>query len=351
MTATDPLAAARDLFPGARGYLDTATIGLPPTGTLDAMHAALDDWRAGRASAPGYDAWVDRGRAAFARLAGVPETTVAVGSQVSAFAGVVAASLPPKAEVLCAEGDFTSVLFPFLVQRERGVTVRTVPLETLAEEIGPSTALVAVSAVQSADGRLADLDALPTAAREHGAATFVDATQACGWLPLDGARFDYLACSAYKWLLSPRGASFMAVRPERLGALTPILAGWYAGADRWTSIYGEPLRLADDARRLDLSPAWLSWVGAAPALELLAELGPATVGAHAVGLANRLRERLGLPPAASAIVSVDTPGAAGRLARAGLRASVRAGAVRVCFHLYNDEEDVDAAAAAGMGRE
>ena len=48
---------------------------------------------------------------------------MAVGSQVSAFAGLVAASLPAGCEVLTAAGEFTSVVFPFLAQARRGVRV------------------------------------------------------------------------------------------------------------------------------------------------------------------------------------------------------------------------------------
>ena len=343
------MATARKLFPGARGYLDTATIGLPPAGAVEDLRDAIDEWRRGAASAPGYDSWVRRGRAAFARLVGVPERQVAAGSQVSAFAGVVAASLPAGATVLCPEEDFASVLFPFLVQRERGVRVVTVPLERIADELGPGIDLVALSAVQSADGRIAEVGQVAEAAREHGSATFLDATQACGWLALDATRFDYVACSAYKWLLSPRGTCFFAVRPERLGELTPHLAGWYAGEDPWSSLYAEPLRLAPDARRFDLSPAWLSWVGTAPAVELLAELGAEAIGARGVGLADRLRTALDLPPSRSAIVTLSAPGARERLERAGIRASVRGEAVRLSFHLYNDEEDVDAVVAALAG--
>ena len=81
--------------------------------------------------------------------------------------------------------------------------------------------------------------------------------------------FDFVSCAAYKWLLSPRGTAFGVVQPERLGTLRPLYAGWYAGDDPWTAIYGPPLRLARDARRLDISPAWLSWSGTVPALELL----------------------------------------------------------------------------------
>ena len=170
------------------------------------------------------------------------------------------------------------------------------------------------------------------------------------WLPVDAGRFDVLVCAAYKWLLSPRGTAFLTVRPERLADLTPAAAGWYAGHDVWDSIYGGPLRLADDARRLDVSPAWLAWVGAAPALRTILEVGVDAIHRHDLGLSDRFCDAMDLPRAGSAIVSVATTDAQAEvLHAAGIRASVRAGRLRICFHLYNDEADVDAAVAALRG--
>ena len=328
------------------GYVDTASVGVPPLETIEAMREALTTWAAGRARPQDYDPFVVAARAAFAGLVGVAPEEVCVGSQVSALAGLVAASLPDGARVVGVEGDFTSILFPFMAQADRGVEVALVGLGELADAIGPRTDLVAVSAVQSATGELADLDAIERAAREHGARTLVDATQACGWLPIDARRFDYLACAAYKWLLSPRGTAFMTIRPERLAELRPNAAGWYAGEDIWSSIYGAPLRLAASARRLDVSPAWLCWVGTVPALELLGRVGIDAIHAHDLALANRVREGLGMPPADSAIVCVTAPGAAERLAAAGIHASTRAGAARLSFHLHNTPADADRALEA-----
>jgi selenocysteine lyase/cysteine desulfurase len=135
----------------------------------------------------------------------------------------------------------------------------------------------------------------------------------------------------------------MTVRRERLDELRPSAAGWYAGADIWSSIYGGPLRLATSARRLDVSPAWLCWAGTVPALELIERVGVDAIHAHDVGLANIVREGLGLPSGDSAIVSVDAPAAEQNLAAAGIRASVRAGAVRLAFHLHNTPADADRA--------
>jgi selenocysteine lyase/cysteine desulfurase len=337
----------RGWFEDVPGYLDTASVGLPPIVVVDEVVAALESWRRGQARPQDYDEYVDRARRAWAGLAGVPADTVAVGSTVSGLVGPVASSLAEGSRVLVATGDFTSVLFPFLAQQERRrVTVTEVPLDDLVASIDESTDLVAVSAVQSADGRRVDVQALVTAASRHGARVLLDITQSCGWLPLDCSRVDYVVCAAYKWLLCPRGVAFFAVRPYLLDALTPTSAGWYAGEDVWSSIYGGPLRLASDARRLDTSPAWFSWVGAAQALEFLARLDIAGVCAHDVGLADRFLTSLGLPPGGSAIVTVTRDGAAERLAAAGVRTSVRAGRARLSFHLYNQQDDVDAAVGA-----
>lgn len=342
--ADSPAAGVGDLFDAEPGFLDTASSGLPTRATVAALERALGRWRAGQAKPQDYDAALESCRAAFGRLVDVPTEWVATGSQLSVFAGLVAAALPDGAEVVAPDCDFTSVLFPFLAQERSGrLRVRLVPLADLADATDGRTSLVAFSAVQSRDGALADLDAICAAAAAHGAQTFCDATQAAGWLPMDARRFDYLACSGYKWLLAPRGTAYLTVRPERVEGLVPLHANWYAGADPWTSIYGGPLRLAASARRFDVSPAWLSWVGAAPAMELLERVGVAAAHEHDVALADRFRAGLGLAPAGSAIVAVEVPEAEERLTRAGVRTAVRNGCVRVSFHLYNDDDDVDRA--------
>ncbi|MET8948750.1 aminotransferase class V-fold PLP-dependent enzyme [Streptomyces sp. NPDC004542] len=325
-------------------YLNTASNSLLPARTVAALHEAAMMRAEGRPLGPLHED-VEACRAGYARLAGVPADRVAVGASVAAHTGVIAASLPAGAEVLTAEDDFTSVLNPFHVRGD--LKVRTVPLERIAESVRPDTALVAVSAAQSADGRIADLAALREAARAHGARTYVDFSQAAGWLPMDADAHDFSASVSFKWLLGPHGAAFLVV-PEDFGGLTPVLAGWVAGERPWDSCYGPVSELAHSARRFDLTHALFTCAGLRRSLDLIEELGVAAVHRHDLALADRFRAglaSLGHEPVSapgSAIVSV--PGLGGRqpeLSRAGIEVSDRAGNLRASFHLFNTPADVD----------
>jgi len=324
-------------------YLNTASVGLPPRVAWEALQAALADWRAGRGVWEHWGESTTRARAAFAQLVGVSEDAVAVGATAAELVGLLAAAVPAGSRILTAEGDFTSILYPWVAQ---GHDVIAVPLESIPDRIDAGTDVVAVSAVQSADGAVADLPAIREAARASGALVALDATQACGWFPIDAGDYDALVCGGYKWLMGPRGTAFLTVGDGFADRVTPLHANWFAADEPHGSYYGLPMRLAPSARRLDTSPAWFSWVGAAPALELINEIGVQAIHEHDVGLANRLRAGLGLEAAASSIVATAVPGAAERLEAAGVRAATRAGSLRASFHVYNTEADVDAALEA-----
>jgi selenocysteine lyase/cysteine desulfurase len=289
------VAHAQELWDIPRPYLNTASFGLPPKPAWDALQAALADWREGRTS---WEHWCDateRSREHFAALVGMPQERVAAAANVSYLVGAVAASLREGSRVLVPEVDFSSLTWPFLAGG--GLEVRSAPIERLAEEIDSATDVVAFSAVQSSDGTVADLASIAEAARDAGVFTVVDATHAVGWLPLDASRFDAVACSAYKWLMSPRGTAFLALSKRALEQTRPSAANWYAAEDPFGHFYDPELRLAADARRLDLSPAWFSWVGTEPALKIVRDVGVEQIHAHDVALANRFRAGLGLRPA------------------------------------------------------
>ena len=346
------IAAARAQWHPQGAYLNTASYGLPPDCGWEALQAALADWRAGRTSWEHWGEATNGARDEFAALVGVaPETVATGGDRVRAHRPRrrLAARRHARARAghrlrlgpLPVHGPGAPRREMRLVAARGHRRARSTPARTSSP----------FSAVQMATGEVADLDAIAEAAAAHGAMTVVDATQACGWLPLDASRFDVVACHAYKWLMSPRGTAFMAVRPERLRARScpPRRAGSPARTSH-ASYFGPPLRLAETARRLDSSPAWFSWVGTAARAR--ARQRDRRRGDP------RARRRPGEPlPRRASGSSRPTrrssrptcPARRERLERAGIVAAERGGRLRASWHVYNTEADVDAALDALAG--
>jgi selenocysteine lyase/cysteine desulfurase len=331
-----------------RAYVDTATYGLPPRPTVEALQHALDAWRTG--TADWLEDWEPAGelcRAQAAPIIGAPAAEIALVPAVSVGVGIVAASLTGDDEVVVPDDEFQSLLLPLAaVAERRGATVRRVPFADVADGVTPRTTLVATSHVRSNGGLVQNLDAVGEAARSVGARVVVDATHAAGILPVDAeARgLDVVVVAAYKHLLCPRGVGFVRVAPAEMPRLVPVNASWVS-ADPRTYFGGGPDELARDARRFDVSLAWHPWVGAVESLRFLNAIAPDDRERWSVGLASAFAERVGVEPTGSSFVGVpvrgDVADATRALAEADVAASVHTGEIRVSFHVYNTPADVD----------
>ncbi|MFC3994950.1 aminotransferase class V-fold PLP-dependent enzyme [Nocardiopsis sediminis] len=340
------IGTAQDLWKIDSVWLNTAQYGIPPRPAHEALSDAVATWRHG-AGLPGpWGEAAESARRSFAALVGAAPEDIAQGATTSQLMGTLAASVPDGARVLVPEGEFTSAVFPWMAQADRGVRVQAVPLAELAGAVDGDTWLVVFSLVQSAGGELAPADAIVAAARRHGARVAVDATQAVGWLPVDATRYDALICSCYKWLMAPRGLAYGYLSPALRPLLRPGSAGPAAARDPLGSFYASEMTLADGAARFDISPNWFAGVTAARSMAVLLDIGVPRIRDHNVGLANRFRAALGLAPGDSAITSVEAHNAGERLRAADVVAAERAGRVRVSFHVYSTEEDADRAAEA-----
>jgi selenocysteine lyase/cysteine desulfurase len=226
-----------------------------------------------------------------------------------------------------------------------------VAFDEVASSVQPSTSLVAVSLVQMQTGRVADIDGIVVAAERHGARVLIDATQGVPFVPLEALidRIDYLVCSGYKHLLSPRGTAYFYVRRDHWDELEPRNANWRAADQPFGRYFGGPLTLAPDARRFDVSRGWFPWIGATAALGLLTDWKAAGAFSGVLDLAEGLANRLAVPWYGGSLVCApleDGESARAALQSAGVRASVRGTAIRFAVHVYNTEADLDRAAEA-----
>lgn len=365
---TDALADFRSLFPALKRWVWLNTPTVPPAArpVLDALHRVEAEWEAGEFSWQSWEAEAEATREQLARLLGAREGTVALGTSMAECAATVAASLP-RGKVVVGEREFRSNLAPWLALRGKGVEVTEVAAkdgvvgtEYLSGAVDDETVLVAVSEVQSSNGFRVRLAELAERCHQHDARLFVNATQSLGALRLDVGELelDYVACHGYKWLLAPRGAAWLYVRPDRLDELLPLAPNWHSVPDPYEDYYGEA-PLAADARKLDASWAWFSFVGARAALDLHLSLDRAAVEERCLGLAASFREEASrrgfdLVPqdAPSQIIGVRLPDAGAvreRMKERRVLAAVRGGFLRLGFHAFNNEGDVSAALDA-LGR-
>lgn len=329
------------MIPSRRGYLNTALMGLPGPKAVEAARRVLEAWASGTLNWTDAVDQIDVARQAFANLVGVPTERIGVGHTVAATLSGIAANLPDGAVILAPDGEHNSNIYPYLHQAARGVRMEFAPLEHLADALRPHHAAVAFGLVQSADGRIADLAAIAAAARDVGALTLVDVTQACGWLRFDPDLCDVFVSACYKWLMTPNGPAFVGLSPRAMQQLRAGHRSWIGNLDVHAAPYGPGGAAAPDARRFDVVPNFIAIAAAAQSLNLLAEIGVERIEKHNLGLVQRFCSALGLPSHNSAIISIDA-GSVSSIT-GNLCATVRSGRARFSFHLYNDDEDVDAA--------
>jgi selenocysteine lyase/cysteine desulfurase len=124
-----------------------------------------------------------------------------------------------------------------------GFTVRSVPpirphpgrdeyVAAFLEQMTSRTAVVAMTHVTNASGDLLPVAALCELARERGALSLVDGTQAAGALQVDlqDLQPDFYIASAQKWLCGPIGAGVLYVSEAARERLNPVCVGLHGPA-------------------------------------------------------------------------------------------------------------------------
>jgi L-cysteine/cystine lyase len=293
-------------------------------------------------------------RAAYATLLNADPADIALTTSTSEGIVRVLAGLRLAAgdEILTSDEEHPGLLGPLAAARDqRGVSVRTVPFEQLADAVSPATRLLACSHVSWINGRLApDMNAVDVP-------VLLDGAQGAGAVAVDVATLgcDFYAGSGQKWLCGPVGTGLLWVSPawtERLLATGPTylnLANAGAGLDALPA--AGAARFDTPAQSLEAA------VAAATAFVLLASTGWVELQERAASLAESLAASLaerGRRVAArdrTTLVSWhdDDPIAAReRLLAAGvvIRDLPGTGLLRASVGAWNDDSDLERLLAA-----
>jgi cysteine desulfurase/selenocysteine lyase len=262
--------------------------------------------------------------------------------------------------------EFPANVYPWLNLEQRGVAVRFVadedgriPFDRLAAAIDRRTRIVAISAVQWANGFRVDLTRLGELCQEKGVLLVVDAIQALGVHPIDVRKMniDFLAADGHKWLCGPEGAGIFYCRRELIEHLRPTEPGYLCMRHG----YDTPPRKIDlhyDARRFDSGVYNLAGICAlGGSLNLLLEVGIDEIQVRVKALTDRLVEglqrrgwRVHSPRTSSEWSGIVAFGssrhdliALKRHLRDEFRIIVahRMGRLRASPHFYNSPEEID----------
>ena len=249
-------------------------------------------------------------------------------------------------EILTSIGEHPGLLGPLAAAKaQRGVTVRDVAFEQIADEVSEATRLVACSHVSWMDGRVVpDLGDLEVP-------VLLDGAQGIGAVDFDVTQLGctFYAGSGQKWLCGPVGTGMLWVAPEwreRLRAPGPTylnLADPGAGLDA----VAHPT-----AARHDASAHSAEVIAAAVAsLEVLEQFGWDAVHERTATLSEALADALAQreltvsPRDQTTLVSWqddDAPATRERLAQEGviIRDLPGTGLLRASVGAWNDESDL-----------
>jgi selenocysteine lyase/cysteine desulfurase len=357
-----------------RVYVNSCSQGALSTDVEAALGAFTRSWH--EEGSP-WERWVgevERLRVIAAALVGANVDEIAIVPSASVGIAAVATALSfagRRRRVVLGDFEFPTMAHVWLAQQARGASVawaravgETLPVEQYAAVVDADTLVVTTTHVCFRNGYRIDVPRLVALCRDRGAYCFLDDYQRTGTAPLDvhALGVDFMVTGALKYLLGPSGVAFLYVRRDLIEQLEPLATGWFAREDPF-AFRSDRLDWAASARRFESGTPPIPNVYAARAgIELIQRVGVAAIEQRIAELVDRFdrgardrgfdvvtpadRERRG------AVVVLRVANAAElvhHLERRGIIASARATGLRVSFHAYNNDQDVDAVLAALSG--
>lgn len=159
--------------------------------------------------------------------------------------------LGPDDELLTTNQEYGACRFAFRFMSERrgySIVEHELPIprsegqpidsESLVEDfwrsVTPKTKAILVSHITAPTAITLPVADICKRAREAGITTFVDGAHAPGQLSFDLHQIDadFYTGACHKWMMSPKGASFLYARRDQQDRIEPLVIGWGWGDDR-----------------------------------------------------------------------------------------------------------------------
>lgn len=367
----------RDRFPllAHAVYTNSCSQGALSIDVRRAYEQYLADWDA--KGAP-WDLWVERAESARSRVARLLNATadeVAITTSVSAGVSSLMSGLKHpegRTKIVMSDFEFPTIGQIMHAQELLGVKVVhvpaapdvTIPLDRMAEAIDEETALVAITHVCFRNGSKTDVKEVIRLAHEAGARVLLDSFQAVGAIPIDVQDLDadFVTGGTLKYLLGSAGLAFLYCRADLLADITPTQTGWFADENIFDMDIHD-YSPSPTARKFESGTPPIPNIYAGIAgMDLMEEIGIAETEQHVQRLTQQLvdgLDRIGAgmvtprdPSKRGPLIAVATSDEVAMvraLAEDGILTNPRDGNIRLSWHCYNSEEDVEAV-VAGLER-
>lgn len=374
----------REHVPGAckRAYFDTATTGLIP----DFVYEAVSRYQRDRYLEVGDTCWyyadgsrlgtldmMERTKGALAEMIGSRKENIVFGQNSSQMYTLLTGGLvfEPGDNVVLPEDGWMANRFAWQIRQQDGLKLRYVTPKDgmiLAEDViaacDSRTRAIAMPLVEPSTGYLIDAERLGRFCREKDIFFAVDGVQALGVLPVDVEKMgiDFLVGNDYKWMMNFCGTGYAYISPKLQKALKQTAAGWLSDDERFNT-EKETLRLREDAGRFELGFPTVSGIyGVGLVAEQYNALGREDIESYVRSLSEQLCRRAkflqGIKLAydfplenrsSIMILQIDPKlGITDKVfADAGIYAPISVAEdgvhqrLRLCFHYYNNVEDVE----------
>jgi cysteine desulfurase / selenocysteine lyase len=355
-------------------YLNLAAQSPMPKVSFRAVQASLE-WKKFPQRIPdtAYFEIPTRIRTSLSKLIGAQPDDIALTTGASSGMSAVAYGLnwKPGDEIITASGEFPLQYATWKPMEEReGVKLKVVSpsnrfltADDVIAALTPRTRLVSISMVRFNDGVLLDAARISKACHAQGALLLLDASQACGAVPINVQTMgiDFLVAAGYKYLLGPFGTGFFWARPEEVAKMRPGPFYWMAakGIEDFASMNFANPEPASSAKRWDAAETanYFNHAALDASVEFVLQAGPETVRAHNHNLIEQLYARLpkdrcvptspldasqrGPYACFAARAPEKTAALYDRLRKENIIVSLREGNIRVSPYLFNTERDID----------
>ncbi len=311
----------------------------------------------------------EKSRAQFANLLNTDPNSIFHSTSTSDIISMISNSLSLKSsdEVLLVNNDYPSNILPWKLKSKNGgcslnVKNTTYPnLDWFKTVVTNKTKVVNLSHVSFNTGSKIDLLNLGPFFKERNITFIVDSTQSIGGLfisPEELQYIDVLSCSTYKWILGPYGHAFGYIASEILPSLKQVTGNWLAhsSSENVYSLLEYDKDYLPGARIFDRgqTPNMMTLSMLESSLEFLLELGPKKIENYnrknvhyflenfpkkkyeIMTEGNDYGNIIALRSKFSSVKELEDI-----LNKKKIDVSIREGKLRISFHLFNTEAQIE----------